>query len=74
MQLPIGRGALCSKGSVVAGDMEGVVAVTYDLLDSVYRAALEPAAWMDVMQQLAQCFPSSAQAFCHLRRNPRRYS
>lgn len=45
---------------------------TEDLLDSVYRAALEPAAWVDVMQQLAQCFPSSAQAFYYLHRNPRR--
>jgi len=48
------------------------VPVTEDLLDSVYRAALEPAAWVDVMQQLAQCFPSSAQAFYYLHRNPRR--
>ncbi|HEY9238611.1 MAG TPA: PAS domain-containing protein [Burkholderiaceae bacterium] len=43
-----------------------------ELLDSVYRAALEPAAWVDVMQQLAVCFPSSAQAFYYLHRNPRR--
>ncbi len=43
-----------------------------DLLDSVYRAALEPAAWGDVMQLLARHFPSSAQAFYYLHRDPRR--
>lgn len=43
-----------------------------ELLDSVYRAAIEPTAWHDVMQQLAQRFSSSAQAFYCLHRQPRR--
>lgn len=43
-----------------------------ELLDSVYRAAIEPPAWNDVMQQLARRFSSSAQAFYYLHREPRR--
>jgi len=43
-----------------------------DLIDSVYRVVLEPAAWGDVVQLLAKSFPSSAQAFYYLHRDPRR--
>jgi PAS domain-containing protein len=48
------------------------VSVPEDLLESIYRATLEPAAWGDVMQLLARRFPSSAQAFYYLHRNPHR--
>lgn len=43
-----------------------------ELIDSVYRVVLEPAAWSDVMQLMAQTFPSSARAFYYLHREPRR--
>jgi DNA-binding CsgD family transcriptional regulator len=43
-----------------------------DLIDSVYRVVLEPAAWGEVVQLLAKSFPSSAQAFYYLHREPRR--
>jgi DNA-binding CsgD family transcriptional regulator/PAS domain-containing protein len=43
-----------------------------ELIDSVYRVVLEPAAWDDVMALLARSFPSSAQGFYYLHREPRR--
>jgi hypothetical protein len=38
-----------------------------DLTDTVYRAALEPAAWHDVMELMGSSFPSVAQTFYFLR-------
>lgn len=43
-----------------------------DLIDSVYRVVLEPAAWDDVMELLTKTFPSSGQGFYYLHRSPRR--
>jgi DNA-binding CsgD family transcriptional regulator/PAS domain-containing protein len=43
-----------------------------ELTDAVYRAALEPAAWDDVMQLMRGCFPSIAQTFYFLHLEPRR--
>ena len=42
-----------------------------DLTDAVYRAALEPLAWHDVMRLIQRCFPSSAQTFYFLHLEPR---
>ena len=38
------------------------------LTDAVYRCVLEPEGWADVMAQVAQAFPSNAQAFYFLHR------
>jgi DNA-binding CsgD family transcriptional regulator/PAS domain-containing protein len=43
-----------------------------ELTDAVYRAALEPAAWDDVMRLLKDRFPSEAQTFYILHLEPRR--
>jgi DNA-binding CsgD family transcriptional regulator/PAS domain-containing protein len=43
-----------------------------ELTDAVYRAALEPAAWDDVMRLLSDRFPSAAQTFYILHLEPRR--
>ncbi len=43
-----------------------------DLLDAVYRSALEPQAWDEVMQLMRRSFPSSAQTFYFLHLQPRR--
>ena len=43
-----------------------------ELTDAVYRAALEPAAWDDVMHLLKDRFPSEAQTFYILHLEPRR--
>jgi DNA-binding CsgD family transcriptional regulator/PAS domain-containing protein len=42
-----------------------------DLTDAVYRAALEPAAWQDVMELMRSSFPSVAQTFYFLHLEPR---
>lgn len=42
-----------------------------ELTDAVYRAALEPQAWHDVMGLIQHCFPSSAQTFYFLHLEPR---
>jgi len=43
-----------------------------ELIDAVYRAALDPAAWQDVMPLLRQRFASNAQTFYLLHRQSRR--
>lgn len=43
-----------------------------ELIDAVYRAALDPAAWQGVMPLLRQRFPSNAQTFYLLHRATRR--
>lgn len=43
-----------------------------ELIDAVYRAALDPSAWQDVMPLLRQRFPSNAQTFYLLHRATRR--
>ena len=43
-----------------------------DLVDAVYRAALEPADWDDVMTLMGRRFPSSMQAFYFLDRRSRK--
>jgi hypothetical protein len=43
-----------------------------ELTDAVYRAALEPAAWPEVMRLMNARFPSSAQTFYFLDLEPRR--
>jgi len=43
-----------------------------ELTDAVYRAALEPAAWPEVMRLMHARFPSSAQTFYFLDFEPRR--
>ena len=43
-----------------------------DLVDTVYRAALEPTAWNEVMRMMDDCFPSVAQTFYFLHLEPRR--
>ncbi len=43
-----------------------------ELIDAVYRAALEPAAWNDVMQLMKHSFPSAAQTFYFLHLEPHR--
>lgn len=45
--------------------------LTEELIDSVYRAALEPSAWQDVMRLVSQAFPSSSQTFYFLHRRSR---
>jgi DNA-binding CsgD family transcriptional regulator/PAS domain-containing protein len=42
-----------------------------ELTDAIYRAALEPAAWDEVMNLLRQRFPSEAQTFYILHMEPR---
>jgi len=41
------------------------------LVDAVYRSALDPAAWQDVMQLMRRHFPSNAQSFYFLHRDTR---
>ena len=43
-----------------------------ELIDAVYRAALEPAAWRDVVELMREPFPSTVQAFYLLHLEPRR--
>lgn len=43
-----------------------------ELHDAVYSAALDPAAWLDVMALLRKAFPSNAQTFYFLERQTRR--
>ena len=43
-----------------------------ELTDAVYRAALEPLAWNDVMQSMKRSFPSAAQTFYLLHMQPHR--
>lgn len=43
-----------------------------ELTDAVYRAALEPLAWNDVMLSMKRSFPSAAQTFYLLHMQPRR--
>lgn len=43
-------------------------ALADDLTEAVYRTALDPAAWHDVMQLMRQRFPSTAQTFYFLHR------
>jgi len=43
-----------------------------ELTDAIYRAALEPAAWDEVMRVLKDRFPSEAQTFYILNLEPRR--
>jgi DNA-binding CsgD family transcriptional regulator/PAS domain-containing protein len=47
-------------------------ALLEDTTDAVYRAALEPLAWNDVMQLMGRRFPSLAQTFYLLHMTPRR--
>jgi len=47
-------------------------ALPEELTDAVYRAALEPAAWDDVMRLMSHRFPSAAQTFYILHLEPRR--
>lgn len=47
-------------------------ALPEELTDAVYRAALEPQAWDDVMQSMRLSFPSVAQTFYLLHMQPRR--
>jgi DNA-binding CsgD family transcriptional regulator/PAS domain-containing protein len=47
-------------------------ALPEELTDAVYRAALEPAAWDDVMRLMSDHFPSAAQTFYILHLEPRR--
>lgn len=46
--------------------------LSQELLDAVYRSALEPQAWDDVMQLMKRSFPSIAQTFYFLHLQPRR--
>ena len=43
-----------------------------DIVDAVYAAALDPSAWEQVMQGMAQRFPSLAQTFYLLHMQPHR--
>ena len=52
--------------------MPTAVPLSEELIDSVYRTVLEPAAWGDVMQHLKQRFPSAAQTFYFLHLEPHR--
>ena len=45
--------------------------LTEELIDSVYRAALQASAWQDVMRLVSQAFPSSSQTFYFLHRQSR---
>ncbi len=47
-------------------------ALQEDLTDAVYRAALEPEGWTDVMALMRERYPSSAQTFYFLNRRERR--
>ena len=47
-------------------------AIQEELTDAVFRAALEPDAWVDVMRLMNDRFPSAAQTFYFLHREPRR--
>ncbi len=47
-------------------------ALSQDLIHAVYRAALEPAAWDEVMQLMRRRFPSVAQTFYFLHMQPHR--
>ncbi len=52
--------------------MDGAHTLPEELTDAVYRAALEPRAWGDVMQSMQHSFPSEAQTFYLLHVQPRR--
>jgi DNA-binding CsgD family transcriptional regulator/PAS domain-containing protein len=43
-----------------------------ELIDATYRAVLEPGAWADVMALMGRRFPSTAQTFYLLHRQPKR--
>lgn len=43
-----------------------------ELVDAVYRVVLDPGAWGDVMRLVERRFPSTAQTFYFLHREPRR--
>jgi DNA-binding CsgD family transcriptional regulator len=47
-------------------------ALQEDLTDAVYRAALEPEGWTDVMALMRERYPSTAQTFYFLNRRERR--
>lgn len=46
--------------------------LTEELIDAVYRSALEPSCWPQVMQLVRQSFPSNSQTFYFLHRESRR--
>lgn len=48
------------------------VSLPDELVDAVYQAALEPAAWGEVMRHMKQHFPSAAQTFYFLHIEPHR--
>jgi DNA-binding CsgD family transcriptional regulator/PAS domain-containing protein len=48
------------------------VSLNEELIDAVYRAALDPSAWNDVMQLMRGSFPSTAQTFYFLHRETQR--
>lgn len=48
------------------------VSIRDEIIDATYRAVLEPAAWTDVMTMMSRRFPSSAQTFYLLHRQPKR--
>lgn len=48
------------------------VSIREEIIDATYRAVLEPAAWGDVMTLMSRRFPSSAQTFYLLHRQPKR--
>jgi hypothetical protein len=52
--------------------MPAAQALSEDLTDAVYRAALEPQAWDEVMQAMRSAFPSQAQTFYLLHMQPHR--
>lgn len=49
-----------------------VTALSEELIDAVYRSALEPSCWTQVMQLIQQSFPSNSQTFYFLHRQSRR--
>ena len=55
-----------------APPMPAAQALSEDLTDAVYRAALEPQAWDEVMQAMRSAFPSQAQTFYLLHMQPHR--
>ena len=55
-----------------APPMPATPALSEDLTDAVYRAALEPQAWGEVMQAMRSAFPSQAQTFYLLHMQPHR--
>lgn len=53
------RAVICGFAAHRPMDAEPLEALT----DAIYRAALEPQAWDEVMGLMSICFPSTAQAF-----------